>query len=233
MKKNPGRGCHRVGGVRIVSGKLDPPRRERGGLIRLRTTRPPTEGKGELSHGRTTRLQKQTEGGSSRHGMTQPPERIGVPKELKPLDPPQRPNANRGRTDKGGGEGTKTHPLPDTPGRSHPMAETAWHNEVRQEGRTCRQRRRREPAAQGTNPHTSPARLWPQPKATRTSVVSTKKRRLRWSEAQPARGLRRPRTAMGPQDTDTHSLRRGGTKPQEERERNGKRPTERRRRGAP
>ena len=51
--------------------------------------------------------------------------------------------------------------------------------------------------AQGTRPHTSPAPLKPQPKATRASVVSTSKRRLNWWVAQTVRGLRRLKTAMG------------------------------------
>ena len=169
----------------------------RRGPCHPRTTQPPTEGEGESSHGRMTRLQKQTEGGLSCHGMTRPPERMGNPWESKPWEPPQRPNPDVGRTGGGGGEGMKTHPPPKTPGSAHPMAETARRNEAQQRGRTRRRRRRSEPMAQGTRPHTPPARLKPQPKVARASVVSKAKRRLcRW-EAQPARGLQRPRIAMG------------------------------------
>ena len=90
----------------------------------------------------------------------------------------------------------------------------------------CGRRGGTEPAAQGTRHHTSLARLRPQPKATSASIMSTEKRRLHRWEAQLERGLRRPRTAMGPQDTDTHNGRRGGTKPQGERKRNRTQPTE-------
>ena len=69
--------------------------------------------------------------------------------------------------------------------------------------------------AQGTYQHTPPVWLKPQPKVTRASVVSTAKRQLCRQESQPAQGLHRPRTSMGPQDTGVHSGRRGGRNPQE------------------
>ena len=83
-----------------------------------------------MSHGRMTQLHKQTEGESSLHGMTRPPEKMGAPRESKPWEPPQRPDPDRGRMDKGGGEGTKTHPPLNSPGSAHPMAETARRDEA-------------------------------------------------------------------------------------------------------
>ena len=52
-----------------------------------------------------------TEGVSSRHGTTQPPEKAGAPSETKPRDPPQRPNTGRGKTDEGGGGGDENPSL--------------------------------------------------------------------------------------------------------------------------
>ena len=134
--------------------------------------------------------------------------------ESKPWEPPQRPDPNGGRMDGGRWEGTKTHPQLETPGSAQPMTETVRHDKARRRSRTRKGRRQREPAAQGICPHTPPARLKPQLKATRARVVSTAKRRQRrrW-EAQPVRSLRRPRTAMGPQDMGGHSRRRGVKKP--------------------
>ena len=123
MEGNPGRGRHRVG----------------GGLNHLRTNRPPMEG--ELSHGRMTRLQTQTEGKSILHGMTRSPERSGGPRESKPWDPPQRPDPERGRTDAGREEGTKTHPRPNLTDSSRPMAETEGRHGARRRWRTRRRRR--------------------------------------------------------------------------------------------
>ena len=102
-----------------------------GGLNCPRTTRPPTEGKGESNHGRMTRLQNKTEGELSCHRTTRPQEKMGYPGETKPWEPPQRPDPDVGRTDGGGGEGTKTHPPPKPPGSNRPMAETARRDEAR------------------------------------------------------------------------------------------------------
>ena len=127
-----------------------------GGSNHTRTTQPPTEGARESSHGRMTQLQKKTEGELSCHGTTRPPDKMRDPGETKPWEPPQRPDTNWGRTDGGGGEGTKTHPPPKKPGSNRPMAETVQRNEAQQGRRTRRWRRRREPAAQGTRLYTSP-----------------------------------------------------------------------------
>ena len=125
----------------------------------------PNVGGGGLSHGRITRLKKQTEGESINYGMTLPPERLGAPRESKPWEPPQRPNPDGGRTDMGGGKGKKTHPPPDPTGSSRPMAETERCHRAQQRWRTRRRRWRQgwrsKPAARGACQHTPQARLWP------------------------------------------------------------------------
>ena len=154
---------------------------------------------------------------------------------MKPWETPQRPNTDRGRTDRGGGGGTKTHPPPDKPGSNRLMAVKARRDKAQRRRRTQRWRRQREPAEQGTRPNTPLTQLLLQPKATCNRVVSTEKRRRRrqW-EAKPERGLCQKKTAMGPQDTEGGpSGRRGGTKTPEGRARSGTQPTERRRRGPP
>ena len=151
--------------------------------------RPPTEGEGESSHGRMTRLHTQTEGESSRHGMTRPPDRMGASKSW---EPPQRPDPDGGRTDAGGGEGTKTHPPPNPPGSAHLMSETARRNKAQRGDRTRRRRRGRksEPAARVTRKHTPLARLLSH----------------RWEVHSP-RGPRRPRKReMAAQGTRQHNL---------------------------
>ena len=110
-----------------------------------------------------TRPHKRTEGESSRHGTTQPPEKAGVPRETKLREPPQCLDTGGGRTDAGGGEGTKTHLPPDQPRSSRPMAATECrHVARRQWGKRGRwQGRIREPEARGTRQHTPLARIWP------------------------------------------------------------------------
>ena len=54
-------------------------------------------------------------GKSSSLRVPTPPEWQGGPGETKTQEPPQRPNIDRGKTDGGGGEGTKTHPPPKQP----------------------------------------------------------------------------------------------------------------------
>ena len=187
-----------------------------------------------MSHGRMARFQTQTEEESSRHGMTRPPERLGALREEKRWEPPQCPNPDGGRTDAGGGEGTKTHPPPEKPGSNRPMVATARRDEAQRRRRTRGWRRQMEPAAQVTCPNTPPAHLSPQPKVTRIRVVSTAKRhqRRRW-EAEPVRGLRQRRAAMGPQDTaGVTSGSRGEANNLGERAQRGQRLTERQRRGA-
>ena len=203
------------------------------------------EREGGSSHGRTNRIHTQREGGSSRHGMTRPPERLGALREPKPWEPPQRPNPDGGRTDAGGGEGTKTHPPPKPTGSSRPMAETAQRHRAPRRWRTRRRRggRRSEPAARGARQHTPSERLrlrrWEAqsprgPHRLRrraTTALGTRPHtpsariRLRCREAQSGRGRLRP--------VETHRGRRGGTKPPGERERRRTQPTRRRRRGPP
>ena len=63
-----------------------------------------------MSRGRMTRLHTKTEGESSCHGMTRPPERMGAPRESKPSDPPQRPESRRGKDLRGQGGGDENPP---------------------------------------------------------------------------------------------------------------------------
>ena len=161
-----------------------------GGSSRPRATQPRTEGEEESIHGRMTRLNTQMEGESSRHGMTRPPERMGALRESKPWEPPQRPDPDVGRTDAVRGEGTKTDPPTNPPGRAHPIAETAQSNEARRGDmmRSWIRGRRSEPAERGTQKYTPPAQL-----------------RLHQWEAQSLRGRRWPKK--------THRGSRGGAKP--------------------
>ena len=50
------------------------------------------------------------EEGSSRQGKIRPPEEAGTPRETKPREPHQRQDPGEGRTDEGGGGGSKTQP---------------------------------------------------------------------------------------------------------------------------
>ena len=138
------------------------------------------------------------------------------------------------RTGAGGG-GTKTHPPPEKLGSNRPMTAIARRDKAQQRRQTQRWRQRREPVAQGTFLNTPPTQLPPQPKTTRTRVMSTTKRsRRRLWEAKPVQGLRQRRTAIGPKETARGpSGRRGGIKTPVERARSENRTTERRRRGPP
>ena len=166
VEEKPRRGRHRVGG---------------GGSNRPRTTRPVTEkvggvessqdnstpiggrGGGGSSHGRMTRLHRQTEEESIRHGMTQPPEKAGAPRETKPQEPPQHPDPGGGKTYTGGGERTKTHPQPDQPRNSQPMTATERRHMARRRW-GMRGRRRGwilKPKVRGIRQHTPPAQFRP------------------------------------------------------------------------
>ena len=64
-------------------------------------------------------------GESSCLRATQPPEWLRGPSETKPQEPSKRPGTNRGDTDRGGWDGTKTHLPPEQPGDKESTAETA------------------------------------------------------------------------------------------------------------
>ena len=64
-------------------------------------------------------------GESSGLRVPTPPEWPRSPGGTKPQEGPQRQKTDRGRTDGGGGEGTKTHPPPEQPGCREPTAATA------------------------------------------------------------------------------------------------------------
>ena len=99
------------GGVKSSQDNSTCNREGGGGSNCLRTTRPPTEGAGELSNGRTTRLQTEWEGDSSCHRRNRTPERKREPGETKHWEPSQRPTADgeRGRLGAGGKRQKPTH----------------------------------------------------------------------------------------------------------------------------
>ena len=188
----------------------------------LRTTRPPERQKEEWA------------GESICLRTTRPPERQMEPGEMKPWDPSQRPNTDRGRTDVDGGEGTKTHPPPEQPGGKDPTAERARSEADGRRRRPRRRRQRQERAGRGTRLSTLTTQTAPRLKTASTRTTSTTIwlwRRQR--EARPARGLPQERTAMGPQNTVQagQGQRRGTKSPSaQDRRRN---PKEERRRRAP
>ena len=157
------------------------------------------------------RLKTKREGESSRHRMTQTPERVGDTGETKPWDSSQLPNTDCGRMEGGGGKGTKTHPPPKQPGSNRPMVAKARRDEASQRRRMRRWRLQREPAAQGIRPNTPLTQLPLQLKTACTRTVSTTswRRRSRW-EAKPVPGLVQSRTVIWAHNTVRGSSRRGG-----------------------
>ena len=147
---------------------------------------------------------------------TRPPKGQRDPGETKPRDPSQRPATDGGRTNGGGGEGTKNHPPPKQPGCKPLMAATGRRNKAEMRGRRRQLRRQREPAEQGTCPNTLTAQLALRLKTENISAVSTTRwRRRRHREANPVRGLRPERMATGPRPTERaeHRAMGGDEKP--------------------